>query len=40
LAALGQAQTIMGRLVALSPDNADWKRDKDWFDGQIAALTK
>jgi hypothetical protein len=30
----------MERLVARSPDNPDWKRALDWFNDQIAALTK
>jgi len=25
-------------LTKLSPDNAIWKKDLAWFDGQIAAL--
>ena len=30
----------MVRLTALSPDNAEWKRDLDWFAGRIAALSR
>ena len=40
LAALRQGQTVMKRVVKLSPDNAGWKDDLSWFDEQIAALTK
>jgi hypothetical protein len=35
---LRQGQAIMARLTKLSPDNAVWKRDLAWFDGQIAVL--
>jgi hypothetical protein len=34
---LGRA--IMVRLTTLSPDNAVWRRDLAWFDGQIVELT-
>ena len=30
----------MKQVVKLSPDNAGWKNDLDWFNDQIAALTK
>jgi uncharacterized protein YfaA (DUF2138 family) len=33
-----QGQAIMARLTKLSPDNATWKNDLAWFDGQIAEL--
>jgi hypothetical protein len=38
LEALRQGRAIMVRMTALSPDNAIWKRDLAWFDGQIAEL--
>ncbi len=28
----------MVRMTVLSPDNAIWRRDLAWFDGQIAEL--
>jgi hypothetical protein len=31
---------IMVRLTTLSPDNAVWRRDLAWFDGQIVELTR
>ena len=40
MTALRQGKAIMDRLVKLSPDNASWKDDLDWFDQQIAALTE
>jgi hypothetical protein len=30
----------MSRLTKLSPDNATWKNDLAWFDGQIAELAE
>ena len=30
----------MKRVIKLSPDNAGWKHDLDWFNEQITALTK
>jgi hypothetical protein len=30
----------MARMTSLSPDNAVWKRDLAWFDGQIAELAR
>ena len=36
--ALGKGLEIMRRMTALSPDNAEWKKDLAWFEGQIAAL--
>ncbi len=39
-AALGRGKAIMERMTKLSPDNAGWKRDLAWFEGQIAALEK
>ncbi len=36
---LGQGKTIMEAMTKLSPDNAGWKRDLAWFEGQIAAVT-
>jgi hypothetical protein len=36
--ALRQGRAIMVRLTSLSPDNAVWKRDLGWLDGQIAEL--
>jgi hypothetical protein len=29
---------IAAALVAAVPDNAQWKRDLAWFDGEIARL--
>jgi hypothetical protein len=37
---LQQAQAIMADLTKLSPDNATWKQDLTWFDGQIAELAE
>jgi hypothetical protein len=37
---LRQGQAIMARLTELSPDNAKWKIDLVWFDGEIAELAK
>jgi hypothetical protein len=36
---LRQGHATMIRLSALSPDNVQWKRDLDWFLGQIAELS-
>jgi hypothetical protein len=30
----------MARLTKLSPDNAQWRQDLAWFDGQIAELAE
>ena len=30
----------MIRLTALSPDNVQWKQDLDWFESQIAGLSR
>jgi hypothetical protein len=38
LDALRQDRAIMVRMTSLSSDNAVWKRDLGWFDGQIAEL--
>jgi hypothetical protein len=38
LEALRRGHAIMVGLTQLSPDNARWKQDLDWFDGQIDAL--
>src|SRR5271165_5962487 len=38
--ALEAGRAIMTRLVALSPDNAGWKKDLAWFDRQLAALKR
>ena len=35
---LRQGQEIMARLTKLSPDNAVWKDDLSWFEGQIKEL--
>jgi len=35
---LRQGQEIMARLTKLSPDNAVWKNDFAWFEGQIKEL--
>ena len=35
LTALREGQVIMEHLAHLSPDNAVWKNDLDWFNGQI-----
>ena len=40
LEALRRGQAIMTGLAALSPDNAGWKRDLDWFASQIAELSQ
>jgi hypothetical protein len=40
LEALRRAHAIMVRLTALSPDNAEWKRDLDRFARQIAAMSR
>ena len=40
LAALRQGQSVMKKVVKLSPDHAGWKKDLDWFNEQIASLTK
>jgi hypothetical protein len=37
--ALRRGHAIMVRLTALSPDNAAWKRDLDWFASQIAEIS-
>jgi hypothetical protein len=37
---LRQGQAILARLTKLSPDNAVWKQDLAWFDGQIAELDR
>jgi hypothetical protein len=37
---LRQGQAILARLTKLSPDNAVWKSDLAWFDGQIAELAE
>jgi len=37
---LHRGQAIMVRMTTLSPDNAVWKSDLAWFDGQIAELTR
>ena len=34
------APSPMVRLTALSPDNAGWKLDLDWFEGEIARLSQ
>jgi hypothetical protein len=38
--ALRRSHAIMVRLAALSPDNAQWKRDLDLFEVQIAELSQ
>ena len=35
---LRQGQAIMVSLTKLSPDNAIWKNDLEWFEGQIKEL--
>jgi tetratricopeptide (TPR) repeat protein len=40
LDALRRGHAIMVRLTALSPENAVWKRDLNWFEQQIAELSK
>ena len=37
---LRQGQAIMARLTKLSPENAVWRQDLAWFDGEIAALAE
>ena len=36
---LQRGHAIMVRLTALSPDNAGWKLDLNWFEAQIAELS-
>ena len=36
--ALNAGRAIMTKLVAFSPDNADWKNNLAWFDEQLAAV--
>ena len=40
LDALRRGHAIMVRLTALSPDNVQWRRDLDWFTGQIAEISR
>jgi tetratricopeptide (TPR) repeat protein len=40
LAALRRGQSIMERLTNLQPGNADWKKESDWFNKQIAQLKR
>jgi hypothetical protein len=40
LDALRRGRAIMVRMTSLSPDNAAWKRELAWFDGQIAELAQ
>ncbi len=35
---LRQGKDIMGRLTKLSPNNARWRKDLDWFSEQILEL--
>jgi hypothetical protein len=35
-----RGHAIMVRLAALSRDNAIWKHDREWFEGQIAELSR
>ena len=37
--ACGKEKPLTGAVGKLSPDNAGWKNE-DWFNDQIAALTK
>jgi hypothetical protein len=37
---LRRGHAIMVRLTALSPDNATWKRDLDWFERRIAEMSR
>jgi hypothetical protein len=37
---LRQGQAILAQLTKLSPENAQWKSDLAWFDGQIAELDR
>ena len=30
----------MDKLIALRPDNDGWKKERAWFAGNVAALTK
>jgi hypothetical protein len=39
LSVLRQGQATLIRLVQLAPDNARWKSDLAWFNGQIAVLS-
>ena len=40
LAALRKGQAVMKRVIKLAPNNAGWKHDLDWFNEQVAGLTK
>jgi len=40
LEALLQGRAVMTHKTTLSPDNAVWKSDLAWFDGQIAELAR
>jgi hypothetical protein len=40
LDALGKGREIMARLTTLAPTNATWKRELNWIENQITALTK
>jgi len=40
LNALQEGHAIIERMTRLSPDNAQWKQDLDWFDKQIADANK
>jgi hypothetical protein len=35
LVELRKGREIMAALVAIAPDNTQWKKDLAWFDGQI-----
>jgi len=37
---LVKSRVIMERLAKLSPENATWKRDLAWLNGQIAELVR
>ncbi|MGB8898112.1 MAG: hypothetical protein WCC90_02140 [Methylocella sp.] len=37
---LWQGQAIMACLTKLAPDNAIWKQDLAWFEGEIGGLAK
>ena len=35
---LTKGRDIMAARVGVAPDNAQWKKDLAWFDGQIARI--
>jgi hypothetical protein len=39
LDALLEGRAIMSRLTAMSPENADWKKELTWFEREIGRLS-